>query len=154
MKNKNISLEERTFHGREVPESGYLVGYGALIERFQLPMPIPNRLALINKKFKQYRNDQWIVLTPRHKPEETLYDQIVFAMKYEGINLLFFKKLFETISKREVIDLVQNEYSGLYARKIWFLFEWLMNEKLPIPDLTIKNFVPFKLMKRFNTPLQ
>lgn len=142
MRDKDFSQEINTFHGKEVPEPGYLVGYGALIEKFQLPMPIPNRLALINKKFKQYSNDDWLVLTPRHKPAETLYDQLVFALKYEGINLLFFKKLFEKISKQQVVDLVQTEYSGQYARKIWFLFEWLMEKQLPIPDLTIKNFVP------------
>ena len=142
MKNKDISQEINTFHGREVPEPGYLVGYGALIEKFQLPLPIPNRLALISKKFKQYSNNNWLVLTPRHKPTENLYNQLVFALKYEGINLLFFKKLFEKISQQQVVELVQTEYTGQYARKIWFLFEWLMNKQLPIPDLTIKNFVP------------
>jgi len=142
MKNKDISQEINTFHGREVPEPGYLVGYGALIEKFQLPLPIPNRLALISKKFKQYSNNNWLVLTPRHKPTENLYNQLVFALKYEGINLLFFKKLFEKISQQQVVELVQTEYTGQYARKIWFLFEWLMNKQLPIPALTIKNFVP------------
>ena len=142
MTNKSFSQEINTFHDREVPEQGYLVGYGALIEKFQLPLPIPNRLALISKKFKRYSIDHWLVLTPRHKPAETLYDHLVFALKYEGINLLFFKKLFEKISKQQVVELIQTEYSGQYARKIWFLYEWLMNDQLPIPDLTIKNFVP------------
>jgi len=27
-------------------------------------------------------------------------------------------------------------------RKIWFLYEWLMQKKLPIADLTFKNFIP------------
>ncbi|MEJ2495822.1 MAG: hypothetical protein P8Y79_16005, partial [Ignavibacteriaceae bacterium] len=45
-------------------------------------------------------------------------------------------------SENEVVGLIQTEYSGQYARKIWFLFEWLMEKQLPIPDLTIKNFVP------------
>ena len=142
MNNKDFSLEINTFHGRTVPEPGFLVGYGALIEKLQLQLPIPNSLALISKKFKQYRSNYWIVLTPRHKPKETLYDQLVFALKYEGINLLFFKKLFEKIKEKEVADLIQTEYSGQYARKIWFLYEWLMEKQLPIPDLTIKNFVP------------
>ena len=41
-----------------------------------------------------------------------------------------------------MIDLIQTEYTGQYARKIWFLYEWLMNEQLPVPDLKIKNFIP------------
>jgi len=139
---KRFSKEINTFHGREVPEPGYLVGYGALIETLELEVPIPNQLAFISKKHKQYNKDGWLVFTLRHQPEETLYNHLVFALKYEGINLLFFKKLFDKISKKQVIDLIKTEYTGQYARKIWFLYEWLMNEQLPIPDLKIKNFIP------------
>lgn len=142
MTNTKFSKEINTFHGREVPEQGYLVGYGAVIEALKLPLPLPNRLALISKKFKQYANDNWLVFTPRHQPAETLYDQLVFALKYEGINILFFKKLFEKIPETEIVDMVQTEYTGQYARKIWFLYEWLMEKQLLIPDLTIKNFIP------------
>jgi len=142
MAHKRYSKEINTFHGREVPETGYLVGYGALIETLELAVPIPNQLAIISKKHKQYSKDGWLVFTVRHQPEETLYNHLVFALKYEGINLLFFKKLFDKISKKQVIDLIQTEYTGQYARKIWFLYEWLMNEQLPVPDLKIKNFIP------------
>jgi Fic family protein len=142
MTNKSFSQAISTFHGREAPEQGNLVGYGAIIETLKLPLPFPNRLALISKKFKRYANDNWLVFTPRHQPAETLYNQLVFALKYEGINLLFFKKLFEKIPENEIVDLVQTEYTGQYARKIWFLYEWLMEKQLPIPDLTIKNFIP------------
>lgn len=142
MTNKYYSQKINTFHGREAPETGNLVGYGALIETLKLAMPMPNQLALISQKHKQYIKNGWLVFTLRHQPSETLYDHLVFALKYEGINLLFFKKLFEKISKQKVIDLIQTEYSGQYARKIWFLYEWLMNEQLPIPDLSIKNLVP------------
>lgn len=142
MTNKSFSQRISTFHGKEAPEIGNLVGYGVLIETLKLAMPIPSQLALISQKHKQYRKDGWLVFTLRHQPAETLYDHLVFALKYEGINLLFFKKLFEKISKQQVVDLVQREYTGQYARKIWFIFEWLMNEKLNIPDLKIKNFVP------------
>lgn len=142
MKHKSFSKEINTFKGREVPEAGFLVGYGAIIENLKLLLPIPDQLALISKKHKRYSSSNWQVFTPRHQPAENLYDHLVFALKYEGINLLFFKKLFEKISKKQVVELVKTEYTGQYARKIWFLFEWLMNEQLPIPDLTIKNFIP------------
>ena len=142
MVSKKFSIEINVFHGREVPEPGYLVGYGAIIETLKLQVPIPDRLALISKKHKQYNNIGWRVFTPRHQPAETLYAHLVFALKYEGINLLFFKKLFEKILQQQVVDLVQTEYTGQYARKIWFLYEWLMKKHLSIPDLKIKNFIP------------
>ena len=66
MAHKRYSKEINTFHGREVPETGYLVGYGALIETLELAVPIPNQLAIISKKHKQYSKDGWLVFTVRH----------------------------------------------------------------------------------------
>ena len=63
---------------------------------------------------------------------------MVFALKYEGINLLVFKKLFEKISKKEIAAIINIEPTGLYVRKIWFLYEWLMAESLDVPDADVK----------------
>jgi hypothetical protein len=76
------------------------------------------------------------------KPQETLYDHLVFALKYEGVNLLFFKKLFQKIEKVIVENLVKGKPPGQYSRKIRFLFEWLMQDQLDIPDLKAGNYVP------------
>jgi len=139
---KHFSLEISTFHGRQAPETAFLVGYGALIETLQLNMPIPSQLSIISKKHKKYEMLEWQVFTPRHQPNETLYDQLVFALKYEGINLLFFKKLFEKLTPTEIETLVQIEPQGQYCRKIWFLYEWLFDTRLSISDLETGNYVP------------
>ena len=137
----HFSLKISVFHGRKAPEEGLLVGYGALIEKLKLPVPLPNRLALISTKKRQYSTDKWLVLTSRHEPEDTLYKQLIFALKYEGVNLLFFKKLFQEVHKDTIKEIVQKEPSGQYSRKIWFLYEWLLQVKLDIPDLDKGNFV-------------
>ena len=141
MDNKRFSFEISIFHGIQAPEEGLLVGYGAIIEVYGLAVPIPNMLALISTKNRKYRTNQWQVFTPRHTPKETLYEQLVFALKYEGVNLLFFKKLFEQIQEDEITRLVQIEPQGQYSRRIWFLYEWLMKKRLTIPDLDKGNFV-------------
>lgn len=141
MDNKCFSLKISVFHGRKAPEEGILVGYGALIEGFALAMPLPNQLALISFKNRKYITHQWQVLTSRHEPSDTLYKQLVFALKYEGVNLLFFKKLFEKISEETIKALVQIEPQGQYSRKIWFLYEWMFRKLLPIPGLETGNFV-------------
>jgi hypothetical protein len=140
--NTQFSHAVPAFHGRMLPEAGAVVGYAALIETLQLPVPIPENIAIISEKNKKYEKNGWRVFTPKHKPEESLYKQLVFALKYEGVNLLVFKKLFEKLSKKEILALLHIEPKGLYSRKIWFLYEWLMNEKLDIPDLAIKDAVP------------
>ncbi len=129
------------FHGKKVPEEGYLVGYGSLIEFYDLPVPLPDRLALISKKHKRYETDEWIVLTPRYMPEASLMSTLTFALKYEGIDLAVLHKLFEKIGPEEITALVSSEPTGQYSRKIWFLYEWLMDSRIEIPDLAVGNYV-------------
>lgn len=141
MINNRFSREISVFHGRNTPEVGRLVGYGAIIDALHLSMPMPRELSIISTKNKKYKTDKWQVFSNRYQPQDDLYGQLVFAIKYEGINLLFFKKLFEQIAQEEITDVIQNVPTGQYARKIWFLYEWLMQEKLPIDDLEQGNYV-------------
>jgi Fic family protein len=141
MINTQFSQEITIFHGMTAPEKGKIVGYGAIVETLKLPMPIPNVLALISVKNRQYQMGKWKVFTPRHQPDENLYKQLVFALKYEGVNLLVFSKLFKKLTSSEVIELIQFEPTGQYSRKIWFLYEWITGIRLNIPDLGVKNFI-------------
>ncbi|WP_340156160.1 Fic family protein [uncultured Winogradskyella sp.] len=142
MISKQFSLKITVFHGMQVPEEGTLVGYGAIIEGLELAMPFPEQLAIISAKRRSYSTDKWKVFSSRALFDDTLYKHLVFALKYEGVNLLFFKKLFNKLSEEDITTLMQLEPTGQYSRKIWFLYEWLMQQKLKIQDLTIKNFVP------------
>lgn len=140
--NTHYSQEVPAFHGRALPEKGAVVGYAAIIETLDLTVPIPDIIAIISIKNKRYEVPGWRVFTPKYQPGEDLYKQLVFALKYESVNLLLFKKLFEKLSEKEVTDLLQIEPTGQYTRRIWFLYEWLMDRKLDLPDLTIKKSVP------------
>lgn len=138
MNSVNISQEASVFHGLLVPEKGKIVGYAAIIETLKLNIPTPGKIALISTKNRQYKSENWNVFTPRYQPEDTLFKHLVFAIKYEGINLLFFKKLFESIETNHLLTLIQEEPSGQYARRIWFLYEFLMQEELKIPNANTK----------------
>ena len=142
MNNKHYSLEISVFHGRQAPETGTLVGYGAIIEAHHLPVPLPKTLSLISAKKRRYTTTQWQVFTPRHEPENNLYKQLVFALKYEGVDLLVLKKLFVAIDKAQITEIIASETLGQYSRKLWFLYEWLLEEQLDIPDLSTGNYVP------------
>ena len=73
---------------------------------------------------------------------KTLFKQLVFALKYEGINLLVLKKLFDVMKADTISELVQIEPLSQYSRRIWFIYEWQNNKILDIPDLNRGNFVP------------
>jgi hypothetical protein len=138
---KSFSKGVSTFRGRTLPEEGYLVGYGAILQFYELAAPIPDRLALISKKHKQYEDKNWMVFTARYMPDDSISGHLIFALKYEGIDLIILKKLFEEISDVDIISLISNEPIGQYSRKIWFLYEWLMGSVLPLSDLTTGNYV-------------
>ena len=139
---KHFSLQLSVFHGRTVPEDGVIVGYAAIIEAYKLAVPMPVKLTFISTKKRQFENDEWKVYPVSYLPDENLYKQLIFALKYEGVDLLVFKKLFEVLSSVEMEEMIQQENLGQYSRRIWFLYEWLTGKKLNIPDLKTGNLVP------------
>lgn len=120
---------------------GRLIGYGALISEFELRVPLPDRLAITIGKHKQYSDNEWQVFGPRYQPEDNLGGHLVFALKYEGVDLGVLKALFVCTGAGMIRELVAGEPTGQYSRRIWFLYEWLMNTPLDLPDLTSGNYV-------------
>ena len=137
------AIETSIFQGNTTPEKGKIVGYGAIIEGLKLPIPFPNVLSLITEKSKKYNTGDWKVFPASYQPEETLYKQLVFAIKYEGVNLLMFKSLFNTIPKKDIQAILSMEPTGQYSRKIWFLYEWLQQEEIDVKvDLKKRKYIP------------
>ena len=137
-----ISQSISVFHGMPLPESGaLLVGYSALIHEFSLRVPLPNKLSAIGEKHKRYEQGIWSVYTPRYTPENTLHGHLTFALKYDGIDLAILKALFNVIDSQEIVKIILKEPTGSYSRRLWFLYEWLQDKKLNLPDATRGNFV-------------
>jgi hypothetical protein len=141
LKENQFSQEITVFQGRKAPEPGFLAGYGALITALELLAPLPDRLSLISHQHKKYETEEWLVFTPRYKPEDSFWEHLVFALKYEGLDLLILKRIFQKVPKATFESLIKAEYTGQYSRRIWFLYEWLIESELNIPDVTIGNLV-------------
>lgn len=132
------------FHERATPEPGFLAGYAllvAILEENEVNIPLPDRLAIVTEKHQRYNTDQWQVFTIRHKPDNDLTRHLVFALKYEGIDLYILKKLFQYAGNEPVLHMINKEPTSQYSRRIWFLYEWLMDEVLDLPDLKIGSYV-------------
>ncbi|VAW74904.1 Filamentation induced by cAMP protein Fic [hydrothermal vent metagenome] len=123
-------------------EGATLAGYSALIEGHGLSVPAPDFLCAIGTRHKRYDKGRWRIFTPRHKPGDSLYGHLIFALKYEGIELGLLKALFEQIEPEMIVDIVRSEPTGAYSRRIWFLYEWLCNKTLDVEDAAQGNFVP------------
>ncbi|MDA3917566.1 MAG: Fic family protein [Deltaproteobacteria bacterium] len=130
------------FHGFPALEEGsYLAGYSAIISAHDLKVPVPDYLCAIGPKHKKYDHGRWHIFTPRHKPEDTLFGHMTFALKYEGIDLAILNALFQTIEAIEIQEIICSEPTGSYSRRLWFLWEWLREEQLDIEDARAGNFV-------------
>lgn len=122
------------FHERVLPERGVPAGYAALIDAYGLSVPLPRTLSATGERHRTRGETGWRILTPRHAPPATLEGHLTFALKYEGLDLAVLKRLFKAVGARSIETLVKATPTGTYARRIWFLYEWLLGERLNLPD--------------------
>lgn len=123
------------FHDRRLPEPATPAGYAALIDACRLDVPIPLTLSAISRHHRTLTREGWRLLTPRHAPAATLEGHLTFALKYEGLDLAALKRLFLATGPGPIEAIVAAKPSGSYARRVWFLYEWLTGTRLPLPDL-------------------
>ncbi|MGP0061781.1 MAG: Fic family protein [Beijerinckiaceae bacterium] len=122
------------FHDRRLPEQAVPVGYAGLIDGFHLRVPLPRTLSAVGPRHKQYQQDGWHIYTPRHAPAADLDGHLTFALKYEGVDLGVLKALFLAAGPAPVEAIVRDTPTGSYARRAWFLYEWLLGARLDLPD--------------------
>ncbi len=148
-----------TFHDRTLPEEGALAGYAMLLyileEETGRRLPLPNRLAIVTDKQQRYNTNQWQVFANRYAPTENEIAHLTFALKYEGIDLLILKEFFLYSGSTLVKSMMKNEPTSQYSRRVWFLYEWLLDDKLNIPDLKVGTYVELVNSKfQFTGPIE
>jgi len=124
----------KVFHGCELPEPATPAGYAALIAEYDLNLPLPPRLTAIAERHQPSSTEEWQLLTPRHAPAITLEGQLEFALKWEGVDLNVLAALFCVVPDTDIADVIHRKPTGGYARRIWFLYEWLTERKLDIEN--------------------
>jgi len=151
MNSAHFSQSAHIFLGRSLPEEGHVVGYASIINKLEFQIPIPDQISMVCSRNKKYENAQWKVFPDKYLPEdnletteiEALYRQLVFALKYEGVNLLVFSQLIKHYSETQLATLVSIEPEGQYSRRIWFLIEWILEKELPGKEkLTKRSYIP------------
>lgn len=122
------------------------VGYLFLIEKYQLNVLRPLVCSyLTDSSTKTEKSERGCkeVFYPkwRHSVAENWQAHLNFAIKYEGVNLEVLKALFKRLPEAEIIEEIRSKPSGGYCHRLWFLYEFLMDTLLPIPDASLGNFV-------------
>ena len=129
------------FRESRLPEIAVPVGYAALIDAFDLQAPLPLTLCAIGSKHKVYEKNGWRVYTPRHKPDATLQGHLGFAFKYEGLDLAVLKRFFQAVKPADLEYIITAKPNSGTKRRIWFLYEWLLDQQLDIRDAKVGRYV-------------
>jgi len=117
-------------------------GYAALVDALDLSVPLPRRLTCVSPKNQRLKEDGVSIMSNSAWPGDTVIDHLVFALKYEGVNLRVLKRAFLKTGPAEITDYVQAVPTGQYARRLWFLYEFLIDERLPLPNARPLSSIP------------
>lgn len=117
-----------------VPDQTQPAGYAAIIAAFDLSIPPPEELLAIGSKHTLRREGRWRILTPRYRPADSIAGQLEFALRHEGVDLAILNALFQASSPAFILEWVRAQPTSGYARRVWFLHEWLNGSHLDLPD--------------------
>jgi hypothetical protein len=130
------------FQERVLPERGTPAGYAALIGAYGLRVPLPQTLSATGEHHRIRTEAGWRILTPRHAPSPDVEGHLTFALKYEGLDLAVLKGLFAATGPAAIEAIVKAKPTGSYARRTWFLYEWLTGTRLNLPDAEKGTYEP------------
>ena len=125
-----------------------VAGYAFLIEKYRLNV-MPNwHVSLVSPtgtlRSAMQEDHVESIYPSSYWPGNSVGGHLEFAMKYDGVNLGILSALFETIPEDHILDIlgyINSKPTGKYARRIWFLFEFLTGKNLPLTNLTMGNYI-------------
>jgi Fic family protein len=133
-------------------------GYTWLIENYALKTrPLPHSSHIGPKMVRRERADGTIEehYIRSYDPGNRPLDHLVFALKYDGLDLDIFSKVFRHIRPQEVADFVAATPSGRFARQIGFWYEELTGSQVPLQNIRVTgNYEPLLDAKSYVTALK
>src|SRR5688572_8570074 len=81
------------------------------------------------------------IYPPHYDPGPSPIDHIEFLLKYDDLNLDFLKAVLLKLNAGEIADQINKKPKGTYERRIGFLYEFLTDQQLAVPDQTKGNYI-------------
>ncbi len=132
-----------------------LAGYAFLIEQYGLSV-LPNwhtssvsATGTLRSTIQDGRVES--VYPQSYWPGDGTGNHLEFALKYDGVNLGLLSALFDVALEDEIAAWISSKPIGKYARRVWFLYEFLTGRKLPLPDLAKGNYIELLESGRYYT---
>ena len=124
------------FQDRKIPENTSAAGYSNLVQKYNIQTYVRHPACVSNNYVRGNitESDGWGIYDKRYWPGELDVDHLIFALKNENFDLLSLKRILAVLPGKYIENYVNKTTTGIYARKIWFLYEWLNGNQLNIPD--------------------
>ena len=122
------------------------IGYSYLNQHYKLVLPklgleVYQDPASDTESLVNYGASRRKIIPGNRNIGDTPYHQMIAAIKYQGIRLHFFAAMFNVVDVTEFTRFIREKPNSKYNRVLWFLYEWIMDRKLDIPDLITGNYV-------------
>ncbi|HKO76666.1 MAG TPA: Fic family protein [Flavobacterium sp.] len=131
------------------------IGFSWLKEFYKLNKCSLKHQSFIGKKDGIEMTSKGIVLqefrSSKFAVENNPLEHLVFGLKYDYLDFHLLKSVFKKIPEKEIIVFIGNSPSGIYSKKIGFLFEFLMDKSLNIDFDILGNYIDLLDVKKYIT---
>ncbi|MGA2655717.1 MAG: Fic family protein [Gammaproteobacteria bacterium] len=133
------------------------IGYEALIRQLNLSVIPHYRSSFIAMKgrgsIQIIQGKETHIFPKTYDIEDTHnpFNQLEFALKYDGINLEILNAFFARIEEKEIESYIQQQPTSKYSRMIWFLYEYLTENTLDIEDCNKVKYIDLLDPKQYFT---
>jgi hypothetical protein len=143
----------RIFQDEALPEDTALVGYAHLVSKYgiQTCVRFPACVSKSHVRGTVARKGIWQLYDKRFWPGDDDIEHLVFALKHEYFDLLSLKRILDVLPLEMMENYIRSSPSGIYARKIWFLYEWFNEVELKIVDCPKCQSIPILEPEKYFT---
>jgi hypothetical protein len=116
-------------------EIGNLLGGAWLVARYgiELVMPLAVQSRVGGRRTSQLSDGiKTETFVEGMRPSANLRGHLTFHLKHEVLHLEMLCRVFERVDTAELVNWIDDEPSGQYARKAGFLYEWLTGRPLDL----------------------
>ncbi|MGH9927807.1 MAG: Fic family protein [Pyrinomonadaceae bacterium] len=133
-------MPDRSFPSNQ---TGTPIGLMALIQELDLPVRLPavqswsragaRKTSVTSPAIKEY-------YPPGYAPQGFI-GNLKFALRYEPVDLSIYYPLFKVVESELLEEWIRREPTSAYARRAWFLYEFLTGKTLDAPDVPPTGYV-------------
>lgn len=122
------------FRHSHPPNGATAAGYAWLIDTYALQVPAQTVRVAIGGEHRTRELHGWTIKPEQYAPAATFAQQVSFALKWEGVSLAVLRALFRAVPMVDLTAAIRTAPTGAQTRRLWFLYEWLTDSLLDLPD--------------------